>query len=202
MAVDTIGTIPRARCKAATAIELKAKTRVRVHRQKFAGEAPGSLGIATSPAFVDLQIAARLPAQLFEPLVERHQPTFGLRIVRDAHQNANALHSLELLRPRRERPRGGSAAEQRDERAPRPHSITSSARARRVAGTSRPSVLAVLRLMTSSNLVGCWTGMSAGFARQSRVLRSGSDGRYPRDPHAPGTRDRYPPYPEFPPCAP
>jgi hypothetical protein len=64
----------------------------------FAGEAPGSLGIAPSPAFVDLQIAARLPAQLFEPLIERHQPTFGLGIVRDAHQNANALHSLELLR--------------------------------------------------------------------------------------------------------
>jgi hypothetical protein len=76
-----------------------------VHRQKFAGEAPGSLGIATSPAVVDLQIAARLPAQLFEPLIERHQPTFGLRIVRYAHQNANALHSLELLRARRERPR-------------------------------------------------------------------------------------------------
>jgi hypothetical protein len=34
------------------------------------------------------------------------------------------------------------------------YSITSSARASRVGGTSRPSVLAVLRLMTNSNLVG------------------------------------------------
>ena len=33
-----------------------------------------------------------------------------------------------------------------------------------LAGMSRPSALAVLRLITSSNLVGCWTGSSAGFA--------------------------------------
>src|SRR5262249_59187563 len=44
------------------------------------------------------------------------------------------------------------------------HSITSSAVASSVRGTVRPSALAVLRLMTSSNLVGCWTGSSAGFA--------------------------------------
>src|SRR5262249_39375937 len=58
-----------------------------------------------------------------------------------------------LLRPRRERPRSCSAAEQRDERAP-PHSITSSARASRLGGTSKPSALAVLRLITSSNRLG------------------------------------------------
>ena len=55
------------------------------------------------------------------------------------------------------------AAKQRDELAP-PHSITSSARASSVAGTSRPSALAVLRLITSSNLVGACTGRSAGFS--------------------------------------
>ena len=46
----------------------------------------------------------------------------------------------------------------------RPHSITSSARASSVGGTSRPSALAVLRLMTNSNLVGCCTGRSPGLA--------------------------------------
>ena len=51
-----------------------------------------------------------------------------------------------LLRPRRERPRRRRAAEQRDELAPL-HSITSSARASSVGGTSRPSALAVLRLI-------------------------------------------------------
>src|SRR6516165_6925857 len=57
-------------------------------------------------------------------------------------------------------------AEQRDELAAlhlRAHSITSSARSSSVGGTSRPRALAVLRLMTRSNLVGCSTGMSPGF---------------------------------------
>src|SRR5262249_37310387 len=44
------------------------------------------------------------------------------------------------------------------------HSTTSSARASRVGGTSRPSDFAVLRLMTSSIFVGCSTGSSAGCA--------------------------------------
>src|SRR6516164_1532067 len=73
---------------------------------------------------------------------------------------------------RRERPRGSRAAEQGDELAPlhlRGHSITSSARTSSVGGTSRRSALAVVRLMTRSNLVGCSTGMSLGFAPR-RIL--------------------------------
>src|SRR5262249_25672307 len=66
-----------------------------------------------------------------------------------------------LLRPRRERPRDGRAAEKRDE-LPAFHSITSSASASNLSGTSRPSAFAVLRFMTISNLVGCNTGRSAG----------------------------------------
>ena len=45
-----------------------------------------------------------------------------------------------------------------------PYSITSSARARRDCGTVRPSAWAVFRLMTSSKVVACWTGISAGLA--------------------------------------
>src|SRR6185312_4141952 len=44
------------------------------------------------------------------------------------------------------------------------YSITSSARVSSDGGTSRPSALAVSRLITSSNFVGCWTGRSAGLA--------------------------------------
>src|SRR5207237_4947865 len=44
------------------------------------------------------------------------------------------------------------------------YSITSSARARSEAGTSMPSALAVLRLITSRKLVGCWTGRSPTLA--------------------------------------
>jgi hypothetical protein len=41
------------------------------------------------------------------------------------------------------------------------YSITSSALARSVGGTVRPSTLAVLRLRTNSNFVGCSTGGAA-----------------------------------------
>src|SRR5262245_12981956 len=44
------------------------------------------------------------------------------------------------------------------------HLITSSARASSVGGTVRPSALAVLRLITSSYLVGACTGRLAGFS--------------------------------------
>jgi len=44
------------------------------------------------------------------------------------------------------------------------HSITSSARASNVGGTVRPRALAVVRLITNSNLVDCSTGRSAGLA--------------------------------------
>src|SRR5437762_13398975 len=44
------------------------------------------------------------------------------------------------------------------------YSITSSARASRDGGTVRPSALAVLRLISSSYLVGACTGRSAGFS--------------------------------------
>ena len=47
--------------------------------------------------------------------------------------------------------------------APSTHSITSSARASSLSGIWRPSALAVVRLITISNLVGCSTGRSAGF---------------------------------------
>ena len=45
-----------------------------------------------------------------------------------------------------------------------PYSITSSARATRIGGTSTAMALAALRLMTSVNFVGCSIGKSAGLA--------------------------------------
>ncbi len=55
----------------------------------------------------------------------------------------------------------------------RSYSITSSARASSICDTSRPSARAVGRLMTRSNLVGCWTGRSPGFAPR-RILSTNS----------------------------
>src|SRR5204863_1146302 len=77
-------------------------------------------------------------------------------------EKSDAWQLRALLPARSERP-GGRAAEQRDELAAF-HSITSSAMASSLSGTVRPSALAVLRLTTSSSLVGSSTGMSAGLA--------------------------------------
>src|SRR5262249_17421118 len=104
-----------------------------------------------------------------EPLHECHQAGLILWIVGGAgHQHADTPSTLCPLRPRRERPRRRRTAEQRDELAAI-HSITSSARASSVAGISRSSARAVVRLKTRSNLVGCSTGRSPGFAPR-RIL--------------------------------
>src|ERR1700751_1358713 len=74
------------------------------------------------------------------------------------------------------------------------YSITSSARARSEGGTSRPSALAVLRLITSSNLVGCWTGRSEGLS-PLRILSTKYAARYQRS-------GKFTPYPISPPTCP
>ena len=118
-----------------------------------------------APADVDPYVATVGPAQLLQPLQKRCEADLALRIVRGRiHEHADAPHPLALLRARRERPCGRRAAEQRDELAPLHHSITPSARASSEAGTSRPSALAVLRLMIISTLVTCCTGRSVGFS--------------------------------------
>src|SRR5262245_47484260 len=67
-----------------------------------------------------------------------------------------------LLRARGERPCDHRCTEKCYELAP-VHSITSSAWTSTAGGIVSPSALAVLRLTTSSNLVGCWIGRSPGF---------------------------------------
>src|SRR5262245_61084131 len=77
-------------------------------------------------------------------------------------QEADLALGAWRLRARRNRP-GDRCAATNEELASL-HSITSSARASSEGGTVRPSALATLTLTTSSNLVDCSTGRSAGFA--------------------------------------
>src|SRR5262249_60560012 len=112
-------------------------------------------------ADVDPQIEAVDPAQLLQGLCEHHATLLSFRIVPGV-EHPDAPHPLALLRARRNRPRR-RAAKQADELPP-PHSITSSARASNVGGISRPSALAVLRLMTSRYLIRVCTGRSAALA--------------------------------------
>jgi hypothetical protein len=81
------------------------------------------------------------------------QPRFeqtNLARISGSHQTL--VPSFPLLRACSERKSSRRAAEQRDELAT-VHSITSSARASSNGGMLRPSALAVLMLITNSNLV-------------------------------------------------
>src|SRR5262249_33869120 len=101
--------------------------------------------MAIGVGLLDHKVLAFDPAQLAQPAAE----TFEVRMRRPREPaDARALG----LSPRLDRPRG-RAAEQRDELAAF-HSITSSASASNLSGIPRPSDLAVVRLITRSNLVG------------------------------------------------
>src|SRR5262249_7547297 len=113
-------------------------------------------------AVIDPHVVAVGPAQLPQSLHKCRNAGLAYRMVfAERHKHADASDLRRLLRARRERPCHRRAPKQRDELPPL-HSITSSARASSVGGTSRPRVLAVLRLITSSNFVGACTGSSAG----------------------------------------
>src|SRR5262245_60144515 len=121
--------------------------------------------MAVQPVVLDHHVLALDCAGFVEAFTERGGNERG-GIGRPNGDEADDRHR-RLLRARRERPRGRRDAEQRDEVAAldlRAHSITSSARTSRVGGTSRPSVLAVFKLITNSYLVGACTGRLAGFS--------------------------------------
>src|SRR5262249_32170501 len=139
-------------------------------REQFRGIFCTPVGVVLGPASVDPHIAANIPAQFLQALVERCKSILTLRVVRcPVHEDTDPPKTFRLLRVRRERPRGHRAAEQRYERAT-PHSITSSASASSAGDNSRPSALAAVRLIISSYLVGCWNGRSPGFS--PRKMRS------------------------------
>ena len=114
--------------------------------------------LALHPVVLDRYILALDVAGFVEALTERNG---AARIGRPAVDERDYRHP-RLLRARRKRPRR-RPGEQRDERAAI-HSMTSSVKASNLVGTSSPSVLAVVKLIKNSNLVGCNTGISAGLS--------------------------------------
>src|SRR5215467_321907 len=95
-----------------------------------------SFVVILRPAECDLHVLALDVARLGQTLAEcNHSLGF---VGRPTADESNHRHR-RLLRPRRERPRGTCAAEQRDELATAAHSITSSARSRNDSGIVRPS---------------------------------------------------------------
>ena len=127
---------------------------------ELGGKLGETLALSLGPAILDRDGTAHAPAELVQAPHESCVPIVPVR--RRTHtQNADG-GQLRRLCAQPQRPRGGAADSQQERAAF--HSITSSARASRVAGKSRPSALAVLRLITSSYRVGACTGRSAGFS--------------------------------------
>src|SRR5262249_54500930 len=139
-----------------------AHQQLRLQRDQLLCHHGGSLSAGRRVAVLDFNVASFRPAEAREPLTGSRNALLHRRIAFGSPP-PHAAPPRRLLCARRERPRGRRAAEQRDELAPS-HSITSSARASNVVGTSRPSALAVFRLITNSYLVGACTGRSAGFS--------------------------------------
>src|SRR5262249_3924882 len=139
-------------------------------------------------ASVHTEIVTVRPSTLFKPLPESREARRHFRIaLGQLREYGDPANSVGLLRARRKRPRD-CAAEQRDELAApikktrshrtiakgaglakRPRSTKGLPFSCSRVGRHRPSAFAVVRLTTRSNLVGCSTGMSAGFAPR-RIL--------------------------------
>src|SRR5262249_15935851 len=120
-----------------------------------------SIILVFGPAVFDRDVLGLDITALLQSLAEcAHRP--GEPVKRLEVQKPDHRHR-GLLRAGRERPPDRRAAEKRYKRASL-HSITSSARASSVAGIVMPKLFAVCRLMTNSNFVGSWTGISAGFS--------------------------------------
>src|SRR5215216_6464214 len=104
------------------------------------------------------------PAEVLQTALKCGSARLSFRIIfrlrKERGDAPDTIRSLGCCRKQRSK---HHRADKREKRAP-PHSITSSARASSVGGTSRPSALAVLRLITNKNLVGKMTGNSAGLA--------------------------------------
>src|SRR5262249_4786371 len=97
------------------------------------------------------------------------RPTTGRKADDPVHWTCRI--ALSPSDPRHRRQRGSASGQMQKISAgkfhfgpPSHHSITSSARASKVGGMAIPTALAVLRLMISSNLVGCAIGRSPGFS--------------------------------------
>src|SRR5215510_12278750 len=105
---------------------------------------------------LDDDVASFVPPKLAQAVAK------GLPHVADCRrhrwgQDADTLKLCLLLRLGHERRGNDAPAHDGDERSPVHHSMTWSARPSTDGGIVRPRAFAGLRLITSSNLVGCWT---------------------------------------------
>src|SRR5262245_56401529 len=163
--LKTIGIVVVAALAASAVAELRGVAMTAPAAYEIGHQFRNSGKVVLCPAVFNCYVLTLDVAGFTQSFAERCQQTRHRlwRIRMDISDDGNGW----LPRARRERPkkrrRDRGAADKRDELAAL-HSITLSARRTRPAGTSCPIALAVFRLITSSNVVGCSTGRSAGFA--------------------------------------
>src|SRR5574337_2226370 len=138
---------------------------VNLEAHQFSREVCKPLGLPCSPSVLHREILPLDMAKLTQPLPEGLY-SFGRDANggRPAEQKPDSRDLGRLLRFGGERCGEQAPGQSADERPAADHWISSSARRRSDCGIVRPSALAVLRLITSSNLLGCSTGRSAGLA--------------------------------------
>ncbi len=139
----------------------------RLAAQQFTGHGRQPIVLALCKAILDPQVASLNIACLREALSERRS-VGGSCCLQERAKKSDHWHR-RLLRPRIERPSGGSAAKQRDEVAPY-HSITSLAAETKSGEIAIPRAWAVRRLITKSNCDEALMGRSPGLA--PRRIRS------------------------------
>src|SRR5262245_13213257 len=142
-------------------IGCRSSDEIDLHPDKFGDNLGGAVGASFRKPILEGDGAAFDPAEFAQTVHQGGKP-LAVGRARAWYEHADERLFRRLLRSRRDRPRR-CAAESQDEIAPS-HSITSSAATRSLSGTVRPSILAVEALMTSSNLLACTTGSSAGLA--------------------------------------
>src|SRR5438552_3273495 len=139
------------------------------HRNEGALDVSGGGGECGQPVRVERGVASidhEMPpfhvAQLTESFLERPQ---GWGVSRPSiGEETKPVHLPRRLRLGHERRSKERRTRASKERAPVHHWMTSSARCRSAGGIVRPRALALLRLITNSNFVGCSTGRSPGLA--------------------------------------
>src|SRR4030095_7384768 len=134
---------------------------VDVQTQQLTGKIRELVGASVREPDLDDDALAFHIAEIAQPVSKRLDP--GLRRQpRPQEADPPDLHT-------RLRPSGGGHGQRperhfAEERAPGHYWMSSSARTRSDWGIVKPRAFAVFILMTNSNLVGCSTGRSAGFA--------------------------------------
>ncbi len=156
----TIGIVEVALFAASAEGDAARRDHVDLAADEIGGQCGQPIIVALRPAVFDRHVLSLDIAGFAQSLVERGHIRCS-RAGRAGAEEADHRHRL-LLRAQGARRRHRAA--QQEHQLAAPHSMTSSARARIDCGTVRPSALAVLRLTTSSNVVGCSTGRSAGLA--------------------------------------